>query len=72
MKMKIICTALVLCTPAYGQESTPRHRHALLARIACPAVREAVKMYGETTAEQWARSHGASDARIEEARRCLR
>ena len=72
MKMKIICTALVLCTPAYGQESAPTHRHALLSHIACPAVREAVKLYGETAAEQWARSHGVSDARIEEAKRCLK
>ena len=72
MKAKIMCIALVLCTPAYGEETTPNHRHALLARVACPAVREAVKLYGETAAEQWARSHGVSEPRIEEARRCLK
>ena len=72
MKIKIVCTVLVLCTPAYAEETTPPHRHALLSHIACPACREAVKLYGETAAEQWARNHGASDARIEEAKRCLK
>ena len=73
MKATILCMALVLCTPAHGEETTPpNHRHALLSRVACPAVREAVKLYGETAAEQWARSHGVSDAKIEEAKRCLK
>ena len=72
MKAKIIGIALVLCTPAYAEETTPTHRHALLSHIACPAVREAVKLYGEAAAEQWARSHGVSDSRIEEAKRCLK
>jgi hypothetical protein len=72
MKAKIICAALVLCTPAHAEDTTPSHRHGLLSHIECPAVREAVKLYGETVAEQWARSHGVSEARIEEAKRCLR
>jgi hypothetical protein len=72
--MKIITTAIgiALCTPAYGAESTSNHRLALLSRITCPAVREAVKLYGEAAAEQWARSHGVSDERIEQAKRCLK
>jgi hypothetical protein len=82
MKATIICLALVLCTAAHGAESppnqspssqgTPNHRLALLSRLTCPAVREAVKLYGEAAAEQWARSHGVSDARIEQAKRCLK
>jgi hypothetical protein len=72
MKAKIICMALVLCTPAHAEETTPNHRHALLSRLECPAVREAVKLYGEVAAEQWARSHGVSEIRIEEAKRCLK
>jgi hypothetical protein len=74
MKATILCIALVLCAPARGEETNPsNHRqHALLSRVACPAVREAVKLYGETAAEQWARSHGVSDTRIEEAKRCLK
>jgi hypothetical protein len=72
--MKIITTAiaLALCTPAHGAENVPNHRLALLSRITCPAVREAVKLYGEAAAEQWARSHGVSDERIEQAKRCLK
>jgi len=77
MKAMIICTALVLCTPAHGAEnapnqSTPNHRLALLSRLTCPAVREAVKLYGAATAEQWARSHGVSEAKIEQAKQCLK
>jgi hypothetical protein len=72
MKATIICLALVLCTPARAEDTTPNHRVALLSRLTCPAVREAVKLYGEATAEQWARSHGVSETRIEQARRCLK
>jgi hypothetical protein len=72
MKAKIIGIALMLCTPAHGEETTPNHRVSLLSRMTCPAVREAVKLYGEAAAEQWARSHGVSESRIEEARRCLK
>jgi hypothetical protein len=72
MKAKIIGIALVLCTPAHGEETAPNHRVSLVSRMTCPAVREAVKLYGEVAAEQWARSHGVSEPRIEEARRCLK
>ena len=72
MKATTICIILVLCTPAHAAETSPNHRLALLSRVACPAVREAVKLYGEAAAEQWARSHGVSDAKIEEAKRCLK
>ena len=72
MKAMIICLALVLGAAAHGEESTPNHRVALLSRLTCPAVREAVKLYGASTAEQWARSHGVSEAKIEQARQCLK
>jgi hypothetical protein len=77
MKATIICAALVLGAPAHGEESTPNqstpnHRVALLSRLTCPAVREAVKLYGEAAAEQWARGHGVSETRIEQAKRCLK
>src|SRR5258708_19099593 len=58
MKATIICIILVLWTPAHGAETSPNHRLALLSRVTCPAVREAVKLYGEAAAEQWARAHG--------------
>jgi hypothetical protein len=72
MKAATICAALVLCSPVHGTEHTPNHRLALLSRVTCPAVREAVKLYGEAAAEQWARGHGVSEIRIEQARRCLK
>jgi hypothetical protein len=72
MKTTTTALALVLCTPAQAAESVSNHRLALVGRITCPAVREAVKLYGEAAAEQWARSHGFSDERIEQAKRCLK
>jgi hypothetical protein len=41
------------------------------AGVSCAVVRFYVAKYSEATAERWARSHGASDAEIETARRCL-
>jgi hypothetical protein len=73
MKVTILCVALVLWAVADPATEKPaNHRIALLSRVACPAVREAVKLYGEAAAEQWARSHGVSDAKIQEAKRCLK
>lgn len=72
MKATIICITLVLWAADQGAQKPHNHRVALLSRVACPAVREAVKLYGEAAAEQWARSHGVSEAKIEEARRCLK
>ena len=71
MKTITIAMALALCTPAHGAESTPNHRLALLSRVTCPAIREAVKLYGAAAAEQWARGHGVSDQKIAQAKRCL-
>jgi hypothetical protein len=73
MKLTILCIVLILWAAAdLGAEKPTNHRLALLSRVACPAVREAVKLYGEAAAEQWARSHGVSEAKIEEAKRCLK
>jgi hypothetical protein len=44
----------------------------LVHRVSCKVVRYYVARYSASTAEMWARSHGASDAEIEAARRCLR
>src|SRR5690349_19102512 len=41
------------------------------AGVSCAVVRFYVAKYSEATAERWARSHGASDAEIETARRCV-
>jgi hypothetical protein len=43
----------------------------LLRRVSCTLVRFYVAKYSEAAAEMWARSHGATDAEIDAARRCL-
>jgi hypothetical protein len=43
----------------------------LFGQVSCAVVRFYVAKYSESTAENWARSHGASAADIETARRCL-
>src|SRR5215467_1148663 len=40
-------------------------------RASCTVVRYYVAKYSVAAAETWARSHGATDAEIEAARRCL-
>jgi hypothetical protein len=40
-------------------------------RVSCHVVRFYVAKYSQSAAEMWARSHGATDAEIETARRCL-
>jgi hypothetical protein len=72
MKATIISLALVLCTPALSEEVAPKRRIALMSRITCPAIREAVQLYGAAAAEQWARGHGVSEQKIEQAKRCLK
>ena len=41
-------------------------------RASCSVVRFYVAKFSESLAETWARSHGASEADIEAARRCLK
>jgi hypothetical protein len=43
-----------------------------IQRMSCSAVRFYVAKYSAPAAEAYARSHGATDAQIEAARRCLR
>jgi hypothetical protein len=40
-------------------------------RMSCTLVRYYVSKYSESAAEMWARGHGATEAQIEAARRCL-
>lgn len=44
----------------------------LMHRISCTMVRVYVARYSASTAEMWARSHGATDAQLEAARECLK
>jgi hypothetical protein len=70
MNLRWMC-ALALClgTPSAGVAA---EQSGVLRRISCPVVRYYVAKYSVSTAEQWARTKGASDAEIEAARRCLR
>ena len=43
----------------------------LFGHVSCAVVRFYVARYSAGAAEKWARSHGASDAEIDTARRCL-
>jgi len=43
----------------------------LFGHVSCAVVRFYVAKYSEAAAETWARGHGASEAEIETARRCL-
>jgi hypothetical protein len=43
----------------------------LFGHVSCGVVRFYVARYSEAAAEKWARGHGAGDAEIETARRCL-
>ena len=44
----------------------------LMRRVSCTVVRYYVERYSASAAEPWARSHGATDAQIDAARRCLK
>nr|WP_079571821.1 hypothetical protein [Bradyrhizobium erythrophlei] len=44
----------------------------LFHRASCSVVRFYVARFSESAAEMWARSHGATEAEIEAARRCLK
>jgi len=55
-----------------ASQAEASERSGLVRRASCAVVRYYVAKYSASAAEMWARSHGASDAEIEAARRCLR
>lgn len=54
-----------------GSEAVASRHHRPTTRISCSEVRYYVAKYSAPVAEMYARNHGASDAQIERARRCL-
>ena len=73
MVMRLVGVAalgLALSTPA--SSALASSRHGIVQRVSCHTVRYYVAKYSESMAEMWARSHGATDAQIAAARRCLR
>jgi hypothetical protein len=72
MAHRWICAVAIftaLCSQATaGEQSKPR----FLARMSCTVVRYYAAKYTVETAEQWARSKGATESEIETARHCLK
>ena len=64
----LVATAAFL---ALGQTVAAGERPGVFHRVSCTLVRFYVAKYSEGAAEAWARSKGATDAKIESARRCL-
>ena len=69
MKLHLVCV-LALSVAASGA-AVAGEQSGVLRRISCPVVRYYVAKYSASTAEQWARAKGASDAENEAARLCL-
>ncbi len=58
---------------ARADDSPPINvRHQRPGKITCKIIRDFVAVVGEVEAEKMARASGASDARIEAARKCLK
>ena len=73
MVMRLVGVAalgLVLSSPT--SNALASSRHGIAQRVSCHVVRYYVAKYSESMAEMWARSHGATDAQIAAARRCLK
>jgi hypothetical protein len=70
MILRLVCAAAACAGLISPVEAT--ERSGILRRASCAVVRYYVAKYSVSTAEVWARSHGASDAEIEAARHCLR
>jgi hypothetical protein len=64
------CVA-VICL-GLAPEANAAEQSGLIRRASCSVVRFYVAKFSAYAAEAWARSHGASEAEIESARRCLR
>ena len=70
MLLRLGCVAVICFGLAPGAEAA--EHSGLVHRASCAVVRFYVARYSASTAEMWARSHGATDAEIEAARRCLK
>ena len=70
MIMRAVGGIALLLIPLESEALASRH-HRPTARISCSEVRYYVAKYSAPVAEMYARNHGATDAQIERARRCL-
>ncbi|MGV7215872.1 hypothetical protein [Bradyrhizobium sp. UFLA05-112] len=67
IKGLVVSAALLALAP----DAMAGEQPGLFRRASCTVVRYYVAKYSAAAAETWARSHGATDAEIETARRCL-
>ncbi|KWV46892.1 hypothetical protein AS156_20950 [Bradyrhizobium macuxiense] len=63
----VISAALLTLAP----DAAAGERGGVIRRVSCTVVRYYVARYSAAAAESWARAHGATDAEIDVARRCL-
>lgn len=63
--------AIALTLSLSSQAMAEKHQ-GVIQRMSCAMVRVYVARYSASTAEMWARSHGATEAEIEAARECLK
>jgi hypothetical protein len=70
MGLRLVC-ALTICLGLLPQAVEAGEGSALARRASCTVVRYYVARYTASTAEAWARSHGATSAEIAAARNCL-
>ena len=70
MFMRLIAAATLLLS--IGSGANAGARHGVTHRMSCSEVRYYVAKYSAATAEMYARSHGATEAQIDAARRCLK
>jgi len=64
-------SAAAICL-GLAPQAEAAERSGLVHRASCTVVRFYVAKFSASAAETWARSHGATDAEIEAARRCLK
>ena len=69
--MLIRVVGAVALTLSLSSGAVAANRHGIAQRVSCSVVRYYVAKYSASTAELWARSHGATEAEIAAARRCL-
>jgi hypothetical protein len=70
MIVRAVGAVALLLIPLSTEASAIRHQRPI-GRISCTEIRYYVAKYSAQVAEMYARSHGATDAQIERARRCL-
>ena len=69
--MIIRAASILVVVLGLSPEAIAGSHTGLLHRMSCSVVRYYVARYTASTAEQYARSKGATDADIEAARRCI-